>query len=190
MLVALLLVPQIFSDTLSYFTIGLSQVIVVLSLGLLVRTSGQVSLCQAAFGAIGAVAFSQLAVDHGVPWLLAVLLGGLIVVPVGAVVAIPAIRLSGVFLALATFGFGILVQQLLYGRNFMFTTLESGRPMPRPSFAQSDTAYYYVVLAFVVVVSLAGRGGDPVPPGAGATRGVRGAGRDHADGALDQTHAR
>jgi len=153
-LVALLLVPQIFSDTLSYFTIGLSQVIVVLSLGLLVRTSGQVSLCQAAFGAIGAVAFSQLAVDHGVPWLLAVLLAGLIVVPVGAVVAIPAIRLSGVFLALATFGFGILVQQLLYGRNFMFTTLESGRPMPRPSFAQSDTAYYYVVLAFVVVVSL------------------------------------
>jgi ABC-type branched-subunit amino acid transport system ATPase component/ABC-type branched-subunit amino acid transport system permease subunit len=121
---------------------------------LLVRTSGQVSLCQAAFGAIGAVAFSQLAVDHGVPWLLAILLAGLIVVPVGAVVAIPAIRLSGVFLALATFGFGILVQQLFYARGFMFTSLESGRSMPRPSFAQSDAAYYYVVLAFVVIVSL------------------------------------
>jgi ABC-type branched-subunit amino acid transport system ATPase component/branched-subunit amino acid ABC-type transport system permease component len=153
-LIALLFVPQIFSGTLPYFTIGLSQVIVVLSLGLLVRTSGQVSLCQATFGAIGAVAFSQLAVDHGVPWLLAVLLAGLIVVPVGVIVAVPAIRLSGVFLALGTFGFGILVQQLLYARNFMFTSLESGRAMPRPTFAQSDTAYYYVVLAFVVVVSL------------------------------------
>jgi ABC-type branched-subunit amino acid transport system ATPase component/branched-subunit amino acid ABC-type transport system permease component len=153
--IPLLLVPLIVSaGTLPYFTIGLSQVIVILSLGLLVRTSGQVSLCQAAFGAIGATAFSQLAVDHGMPWLLAVVLGGLIVVPVGAVVAIPAIRLSGVFLALATFGFGILVQQLFYARGFMFTSLESGRAMPRPSFAQSDTAYYYLVLGFVAIVSL------------------------------------
>ena len=40
---------------------------------------------------------------------------GLGLVPVGALVAIPAIRLSGLFLALATFGFGILAQNLLFG---------------------------------------------------------------------------
>jgi len=154
-LIPLLLVPLVVgSDKLPYFTIGLTQVVIILSLGLLVKTSGQVSLCHAAFAAIGAVAFSQLAVDHGVPWFLAVVLAGLIVVPVGAVVALPAIRLSGVFLALATFGFGILVEQLFFARGFMFTSLENGRAMPRPSFAQGDTAYYYVVLGFVVVVSL------------------------------------
>ena len=151
----LALVPQIVGGTnLGFYTIGLTQMIILLSLGLLVRTSGQVSLCHSVFAAIGAVAFSQLAVDHHVPWLLALLLGALIVVPVGAIVAIPAIRLSGLFLALATFGFGILVEQLLYARGFMFTVLASGRAMPRPSFANGDTAYYYVVLAFVLLTAV------------------------------------
>jgi ABC-type branched-subunit amino acid transport system ATPase component/ABC-type branched-subunit amino acid transport system permease subunit len=139
---------------LGYFTIALTQMIVILSLGLLVRTSGLVSLCSAAFAAIGAVAFSQLAVQHGVPWLLALVLASLIVVPVGALVAIPAIRLSGLFLALATFGFGIMVERLFYARGWMFTVLASGRSMPRPSLARGDTPYYYVVLGFVVVTGL------------------------------------
>ncbi len=154
-LIPLLLVPQIVSSTkLGFFTIGLTQMILILSLGLLVRTSGQVSLCHAAFAAIGAVAFSQLAVDHGMPWLLAVVVASLIVVPVGALVAIPSIRLSGLFLALATFGFGIMVERLLYARGWLFTVNQNGRSMPRPSFANGDTAYYYLVLAFAVATAL------------------------------------
>jgi ABC-type branched-subunit amino acid transport system ATPase component/branched-subunit amino acid ABC-type transport system permease component len=154
-LIPLVLIPHIVDGTkLGFFTIALAQAILILSLGLLVRTSGQVSLCHATFAAIGATAFSQLAVDHGVPWLLAVFLGALIVVPVGALVAIPAIRLSGLFLALATFGFGIMVQQLFYARGFVFTVLQSGRAMPRPSFGDSDTSFYYVVLTFFVVIAL------------------------------------
>jgi ABC-type branched-subunit amino acid transport system ATPase component/branched-subunit amino acid ABC-type transport system permease component len=154
-LVPLLLVPQIVgSDKLGYFTVGLTQAVIILSLGLLVRTSGQVSLCHATFAAIGATTFSQLAVGHGLPWLVALVLGALMAVPVGALVAIPAIRLSGLFLALATFGFGVLVERLFYARGFMFTVLQNGRPIPRPSIARTDEAYYYVVLAAVVVVSL------------------------------------
>ena len=126
-----------------------------LSLGLLVRTSGQVSLCHAAFAAIGAVAFSQFAVDHGLPWVVALVLGGLVAVPVGALVAIPAIRLSGLFLALATFGFGILVERLLYPQEWMFTHFAQGRRMPHPSFADSPESFYYVVLVAVVVAAVA-----------------------------------
>ena len=150
----LALVPVVVSNVkLPFFTVGLTQIIILLSLGLLVRTSGQVSLCHSVFAAIGAVVFSQFAVDHHWPWLLAVIVGALVVVPVGALVAIPAIRLSGLFLALATFGFGILVEQLLYSQYFMFTPLDTGRAMPRPSFAETDVKYYYLVLAFVVVVA-------------------------------------
>jgi ABC-type branched-subunit amino acid transport system permease subunit len=127
---------------------------VVLSLGLLVKTSGQVSLCHAAFAAIGAVAFSQLTVGAGIPWFAALILAGLIVVPVGAFVAIPAIRLRGIFLALATFGFGIFVEQMLYPLSWMFTTLSSGRAVPRPSFGSSDTGFYYIVLLIVVLTAL------------------------------------
>lgn len=154
-LIPLLLVPSLVGDNLSYFTTGLATALLLLSLGLLVKTSGQVSLCHAAFAAIGACAFSQLTLGAHLPWLLALVLGGLVVVPVGALVAIPAIRLSGLFLALATFGFGILVQQLFYPQAFMFTQLAQGREMPHPSFAQGDTAYYYVVLAVLVLAALA-----------------------------------
>lgn len=138
-----------------YWIGALVTIIVILSLGLLVRTAGIVSLCTAAFAAIGAVAFSQFHVDVGIPWIPALLIAGLVAVPVGALVAIPSIRLSGLFLALATLGFGLLVERFFYRRSFMFTTLAEGRRMPRPGWASTDGRYYYVVLAFVILAVLA-----------------------------------
>ena len=85
---------------------------------------------------------------------MAALLGALLAVPVGALVAFPAIRLSGLFLALATFGFGILVQQLLYSQPWMFTTTAEGRRMPMPDWAPTLPAFYYVVLGALVLVAL------------------------------------
>ncbi|UGQ11203.1 ATP-binding cassette domain-containing protein [Yinghuangia sp. ASG 101] len=154
-ILVLTLVPTFAGSKLTFYTVGLTQVVMFMSLGLLVRTSGQVSLCHAAFGAIGAVAFSQFAVDHNIPWVIALLLGALVVVPVGAIVAIPAIRLSGLFLALATLGFGIMVERLFYPLDWMFTSVSTGRLMPRPSFAEDDNAYYWFVLALVVVIGVA-----------------------------------
>jgi ABC-type branched-subunit amino acid transport system ATPase component/branched-subunit amino acid ABC-type transport system permease component len=152
-LVPLLLIPQMVGSDLPFYTVALIQAIMLLSLGLLVRTSGQVSLMHAAFAAIGAVAFAQFHTDLGLPWLVAALLGALVAVPVGALIALPAIRLSGLFLALATFGFGILVQQLLYSQNWMFTVSGEGRRMPRPEWASTGTGFYYVVLVALVLVA-------------------------------------
>jgi len=153
-LVALALVPTFASTKLGFYTSGLTQMIMLLSLGLLVRTSGQISLCQTSFAGIGAVVFSQLTVQHHVPWLIALIVCGLVSAAVGAIVALPAIRLSGVFLALATLGFAIMLERLLYQQSFMFTSSIDGRAVPRPSFAQGDKAFYYVVLGFVVFAAL------------------------------------
>jgi ABC-type branched-subunit amino acid transport system ATPase component/branched-subunit amino acid ABC-type transport system permease component len=153
-LALLAIVPTFAGVDLTFYTIGLTQGVMVLSLGLLVRTAGLVSLSQVAFAAIGAVAFSQFALNFHIPWLIAVLLGALMVVPVAGLLAIPAIRLSGLFLALATFGFGLLVEQMFYPTSFMFTTAGAGKAMPRPSFASGDTAFYFVVLAFLIGVAL------------------------------------
>ncbi len=149
-LTAALAVPAVVGTKLPIYTAALGSLVIFLSLGLLVRTSGMISLCQVGFAAVGAAAFSHLAHGLGVPWFAAVLLAGAITVPVGAVVAIPAIRLTGVYLAIGTFGFGIVLADLVYTSTLMFG---SGGSLvePRPSFAaQSDTAYYYVVLAFAV----------------------------------------
>ena len=115
----LVLVPMWDAVHLGAWTLGLTNILLLLSLGLLVRLSGQVSLCQVSFAAVGAAAFSHLA-GSGVPWLIALIVAGLIAVPLGALLAVPAIRLSGLYLALATFGFGLLLQDMFYQSHLMF----------------------------------------------------------------------
>ena len=144
--------PYIVGPHLPVYSTGLGYVIIFLSLALLMRTSGQVSLAQLGFAAVGAAAFGRLAGHLGVPWLIAVLLGGLFAVPIGAVLGLTAIRRSGLYLALATFGFGVLLEQIFYPLSFMFGGGTGTVPAPRPSFATGDNAYYYVVLAFVIAV--------------------------------------
>jgi ABC-type branched-subunit amino acid transport system ATPase component/branched-subunit amino acid ABC-type transport system permease component len=153
-IIFLALGPQIFSSNLSFLTVGLTQAIVLFSLGLVVRTGGMVSLCQAVFAAIGAVAFAQVSAHWGLPWLVGLLLSALVVVPVAALLALPAIRLQGLFLALATLGFGLSVEAWGYTQGWFFGTSGIGRPMPRPSGFGSDKSWYYLVLIFFVVAAV------------------------------------
>ena len=131
-LVVLILVPEFAGVRLVAFSNFLIWTILFLSLGLLVKSSAQACLCQMAFASLGMVTAAHLMID-GVPWTVSVLLASIIVIPVGAVVAIPAIRLSGVYLALATFGFGIFVEQMFYPLNFLFGVNSNGIPAPRPA---------------------------------------------------------
>lgn len=159
-----LAVPAIADSRLPVFTTATIYVLVFASLRLLVVTSGQVSLCHVTFAAVGATTFAHLTTGVGLPWVVALPLAGLLTMPVGAVVAIPAIRLSGLYLALATFGFGVLVERLVYPLGVMFGG--DGRAVvTRPSWgfldATSDRGYYYlsaaVVALGVAVVYLIGR---------------------------------
>ncbi len=152
---ALALVPFIVGNDLNIWGEGLIYMILLLSLGLLVKESGQVSLCQTVFAAVGGVALAHAAADWGFPWPAALLFAGVMAALVGLVVAIPAIRVSGVFLALATLGFGLFLQNLFYPTSVMFTHSVDGLPsVPRPSFARGDDAYYWVVLTFAAVIAL------------------------------------
>jgi ABC-type branched-subunit amino acid transport system permease subunit len=157
---AALMVPQLVDTRLSLYTTGLTQVVLFLSLGLLVRTSGQISLCHVGFAAVGAAGFGHM-LAHGLPWGVALLLGGMFAVPVGAFIAIPAIRLSGLFLGLATLGFGILLAQYAYGQSWMFGFGRLDTRRPQFGDLDSDQHYYYFVLAIalacVLVVALVER---------------------------------
>lgn len=142
----LLAVPHLVDTKIVAYIDALGFVVIFASLGLLVNVSGQVSLCHMVFAAVGATTFANAA-SAGWPWALAVLAAGLVALPVGAVVAIPAIRLSGVYLAVATLGFGILVERAFFGTFLMFGRAQSVTG-PRPGILfQSDTGYYYLALA-------------------------------------------
>jgi branched-subunit amino acid ABC-type transport system permease component len=127
------------------------------SLGLLVGLSRQVSLSHAVFVGFGATTLAHL-LSAGVPFALALLLAALVVVPVGVLIAIPAIRLSGLFLALATFGFGLLVQSLVFTTGLAFGddgVVFVGRPSLFGINFDGDTAYYFFVLIVVALGVLA-----------------------------------
>jgi len=154
----LAMIPTWQASHLIVWSQALIDIILLLSLGLLVRRSGQISLCQLAFAAVGAAAFGHFAAHHNMPWLLALVLATLVAIPVGALVAIPAVRVSGVFLALATLGLGILIEQVFYTRSYMFGATTLGIADPRPDVSiggwhlSSDKGFYYLLLLIVVLV--------------------------------------
>ncbi|MGH2728558.1 MAG: ABC transporter permease subunit, partial [Actinomycetota bacterium] len=138
-------------------TATLAFVLMFRSLGLLVGLSRQVSLSHAVFVGLGATTLSHL-LGAGVPFVVALVLAAVVIVPVGALIAIPAIRLSGLFLALATFGFGLLVQALVFTTGLAFGD-DGVVFVDRPSLFgidfNGDTAYYFFVLLVVAVCVLA-----------------------------------
>jgi branched-subunit amino acid ABC-type transport system permease component len=154
---AILGVPAFAGPKLPIYISACSAFLVFLSLAVLVHESGQISLAHAGFAAVGAATMGHLTTGAGLPWGLALLLAGLSAVPLGLVVALPAIRLAGVYLALATLGLGIFLERVAYATGAMFGV--AGRMAPRPSLpfvdANSDTGFYYVSVAVVALTALA-----------------------------------
>ena len=93
-------------------TYVLIWVVAGLGLMILVGHTGQVSLGHGAFLACGAYMQFTL-IENGVPFLLAFPLAGLFAGVVGALAAIPALKMSGIYLAIATLAFGIIVEDVI-----------------------------------------------------------------------------
>ncbi|MBO0837691.1 MAG: branched-chain amino acid ABC transporter permease/ATP-binding protein, partial [Actinobacteria bacterium] len=145
--VVLILVPQFAENQLPAYAGGAALTVLFVSLGLLVRESGQVSLAHVGFAAIGAAAFGHLAGGARLPWGVALVVAGLIAVPFGALLAVPAIRHGGIYLALATFGFGLVLEETFYAKSFMLGQSSSGLTVPLPGGALllSDGDYYLIL---------------------------------------------
>jgi ABC-type branched-subunit amino acid transport system permease subunit len=135
------------------WNVALTQVGLFMSLHLLVRVSGQISLGQIGFAAIGASTFAHMLSD-GMPWLLALGIGGLVCVPVSLIIAVPAIRLSGLYLALATFGFGIVLNQFFYAKKYMFGFGSVNTERPGIWNMQTNEAHYYYLLLAIALASV------------------------------------
>lgn len=99
----------------SLYELGLiAQVCINVLLGLsvyVVLATGQLNLGSAGFMAVGAYT-SAMASINGVPIPLALLLGVVVAAVVGMLVGFPALRVKGIYLAMATFAFGIVMQSV------------------------------------------------------------------------------
>ena len=88
--------------------------LVAIGLTLLIGFSGQISLGHAGFFSIGAYASALIAQRLGLPFWLAIPLAGVLATAIGALIALPALRLKNLYLAIATLGFGIVTQKMIF----------------------------------------------------------------------------
>jgi branched-chain amino acid transport system permease protein len=114
LIVVLAFLPRLVSDfrTREFALAGL-YFIALLGLAILTGYSGQISLGHGGFMAIGGYTTAILSADHGVRPIWTIPLAGLIAGASGLLVGIPALRLTGIYLAIVTFGIAISVPQLL-----------------------------------------------------------------------------
>lgn len=126
-------------------------------LALLTGFSGQISIGHGAFMGIGAYATAILVVDHGWPWYGATAIAVLVSFAVGVLVGLPALRIRGTALALATLALAVLFPQVI--KRFSDVTGGSqGKRVPLPQrYAAPDWTgladdqwLYYTVLLFLV----------------------------------------
>jgi branched-chain amino acid transport system permease protein len=129
---------------------------VALGLNVLIGMGGQISIGHAGFWALGAYASALSVIKLGLPFLLGVAVGGAVAAAFGALVALPALRVQGHYLAIATLGFALVVQQVLFEWEWL-TGGRQGLFVPRPSLfgveLASDFGYYYLLLALFLLLA-------------------------------------
>lgn len=132
--------------------LGLAYALVMLSLVLISGYGGFVSMAQLSFMGIGAAVVCKLATHNPLVIVFAVLVCG----AVGALVALPVLRLTGLYLALATFAFAQLMDKLVFQTNALFGyggLLNAKRPY---IFGYKFTGYTpFVTLMAVLLVLIA-----------------------------------
>jgi branched-chain amino acid transport system permease protein len=133
---------------------GVAYGIIFLSYRVFTATTGLVSLAQAGFAGIGAFTAADLLTSYlHVPWGLAVAGGGVVAGISGAIVAMPTVRLRGVFLVVATLAFAQLVSTVVFASQ-SFTGGISGKTFPRPDGFSSSFNYLMLLLGLFVVFGL------------------------------------
>jgi len=163
---ALLALPILLSD---YWIVVLTEAaifaLVALGLNLLVGRVGLVSLGQIGLLVVGSWVAARFFFLTGLPFPIVLLISGVITGVIGTLLGLPALRLSGLHLALITLMFAGLVSIVIPTVNFPnggggvlgHTESSFGNPaVRRPSIAQSDPAYYrYTVIVIAVMFLLA-----------------------------------
>lgn len=127
---------------------------VMLSLVLLTGYGGHVSLAQLTFAGVGALTYARL--DQ--PNLQGLVLSAVAAAAVGALVALPVLRLTGLYLALATLAFGVLMDKMVFQSEHAFGyngTLQARRMSVLGVSVDSTGGYVVLMVVFFVAMAVA-----------------------------------
>ena len=144
------------------FTLALVYAIALLGLNMLTGYNGQISLGHGAFYAIGAYVAAILMDKFGVPYWATVPAAGAVCLLVGFLFGLPALRLEGLYLALATFALGVAMPQILKYKHLEdWTGGAQGIVIVKPDAPEwsgltQDQWLYFVVLLILLVLFVIG----------------------------------
>ena len=153
----LLLFPYMFDRYFIYLA-NLSgiAIISVLGLNILVGNTGLVSLGHAGFVAIGAYSSALCITRLNIPFLLCIPIAGLVASFAGLIIAIPSLRLKGLYIAITTFAFGFIVEHVIV----RWETLTGGPDGIALSSASlmgiqldTDRSFFYFLMVIVILMT-------------------------------------
>jgi len=136
------------------------NVLVTVGLNILVGYTGQISLGHAGFFAIGAFSTVLLMSKLSFPFLIALIGGGILSAIFGFILGLPALRLEGPYLAIATLGFGMAITQLIGRWEFFGGRMGMQAPplklLGLYSIA-SDRGLYFIIITITFLLTMAAR---------------------------------
>jgi branched-chain amino acid transport system permease protein len=135
------------------------NVIVAIGLNILVGYTGQISLGHSGFFAIGAYGTLVLMSKVGLPFVIALPAAALATALFGFLIGLPALRLEGPYLSIATLGFGLTITRVI-GRIEFFGGRQ-GLHAPEltigPWHLNTDRDFYYLLITLTVILTVAAR---------------------------------
>ena len=163
LMVGLFTLPLFSSNYYLYlFNLIMVHVILAVGLNILVGSTGQISLGHAGFFAIGAYATVLLMTKLGIPFFPALILAAFIAAFFGFILGLPALRLEGPYLTIATLAFGLAIMHII-GHMELFGGRSGLRaPAMNIGIAQlgwnctltTDLSKYYLILIITIVMVL------------------------------------
>src|SRR5207237_1410668 len=112
---------------------------------------GEITLATLAQMGMGVVLLNFLQ-NRGVPFAAVVPIVAVLSVPVSLLIGVFALRLRGVYFAIATLAFAALAQKTFF-QSYLGAEGGFEKPIARPSFVSSDYRLYYLIMAFLLVVA-------------------------------------
>jgi branched-chain amino acid transport system permease protein len=139
--------------TAQVITLGGINAILAISVNTITGITGQLSLGQAGFMAIGAYSCISFTLDLGIPLPLSIIMAALLTAFFGFRIGFPTLKLTGDYLAIVTLGFGEIIRVILMNLKTI-TGGANGRRFTIIAMLQSDTSFLVVIVFLVIVIIL------------------------------------
>jgi branched-chain amino acid transport system permease protein len=141
------------------------HIILAVGLNILVGSTGQISLGHAGFFAIGAYGTALLMAKLQIPFVLAILAAAFIAAFFGFILGLPALRLEGPYLAIASLGFGLTIMHIIGGVDLFGGRMGVKVPPLDLGISQlgiswilkSDFQKYYLILIITILMVIGAR---------------------------------